>query len=151
MLKNNNKGYFLAETIIVLTVVALAITTLYVNSMESYINENNSLTKYNTIDGLYSANAVKKYLYEYVNDFKYESNKNGYIDVSNYLSKKNVNMNFFQELDIKQIYFSTYNMAKLIDSKIVITNGASNIQDELIKLENDNSCSYKYIVIYLFF
>lgn len=148
MLKNNNKGYFLAETIIVLTVVALAITTLYVNSMESYINENNSLTKYNTIDGLYSANAVKKYLYEYVNDFKYESNKNGYIDVSNYLSKKNVNMNFFQELDIKQIYFSTYNMAKLIDSKIVITNGASNIQDELIKLENDNSCSYKYIVIY---
>ena len=41
MLKNNNKGYFLAETIIVLTVVALAITTLYVNSMESYVKEKN--------------------------------------------------------------------------------------------------------------
>ena len=44
MLKNNNKGYFLAETIIVLTVVALAITTLYVNSMESYVKEKNELT-----------------------------------------------------------------------------------------------------------
>ena len=97
MLKNNNKGYFLAETIIVLTVVALAITTLYVNSMESYVKEKNELTKYNTVDGLYSANAVKKYLYKYVNDFKVNANTNGYIDVNNYLISPNVDMQQLME------------------------------------------------------
>ena len=147
MLKNNNKGYFLAETIIVLTVVALAITTLYVNSMESYVKEKNDLTKYNTVDGLYSANAVKKYLYKYTDDFKANANTNGYIDVNNYLKNKNQeinNINFFKELDVKQLYFSTYDMTKLISSDVL----SSNIKKELSSIENDSKCVYRYIVIY---
>lgn len=147
MLKNNNKGYFLAETIIVLTVVALAITTLYVNSMESYVKEKNELTKYNTVDGLYSANAVKKYLYKYVNDFKVNANTNGYIDVNNYLNGKSIKVNnvtFFKELNVKQLYFSTYDMTKLISSGVL----KKNIQKELSNIENDSKCVYRYIVIY---
>ena len=147
MLKNNNKGYFLAETIIVLTVVALAITTLYVNSMESYVKEKNELTKYNTVDGLYSANAVKKYLYKYVNDFKVNANTNGYIDVNNYLNGQSIkvsNVTFFKELNVKQLYFSTYDMTKLISSGVL----KKNIQKELSNIENDSKCVYRYIVIY---
>ena len=147
MLKNNNKGYFLAETIIVLTVVALAITTLYVNSMESYVKEKNELTKYNTVDGLYSANAVKKYLYKYVNDFKVNANTNGYIDVNNYLNGQSIKVNnvtFFKELNVKQLYFSTYDMTKLISSGVL----KKNIQKELSNIENDSKCTYRYIVIY---
>lgn len=146
MLKNN-KGYFLAETIIVLTVVALAITTLYVNSMESYVKEKNELTKYNTVDGLYSANAVKKYLYKYVNDFKVNANINGYIDVNNYLNGQSIKVNnvtFFKELNVKQLYFSTYDMTKLISSGVL----KKNIQKELSNIENDSKCTYRYIVIY---
>lgn len=146
MLKNN-KGYFLAETIIVLTVVALAITTLYVNSMESYVKEKNELTKYNTVDGLYSANAVKKYLYKYVNDFKVNANTNGYIDVNNYLNGQSIKVNnvtFFKELNVKQLYFSTYDMTKLISSGVL----KKNIQKELSNIENDSKCIYRYIVIY---
>lgn len=147
MLKNNNKGYFLAETIIVLTVVALAITTLYVNSMESYVKEKNELTKYNTVDGLYSANAVKKYLYKYVNDFKVNANTNGYIDVNNYLNGQSIKVNnvtFFKELNVKQLYFSTYDMTKLISSGVL----KKNIQKELSNIENDSKYTYRYIVIY---
>lgn len=147
MVKNNNKGYFLAETIIVLTVVALAITTLYVNSMESYVKEKNELTKYNTVDGLYSANAVKKYLYKYVKDFKANANTKGYIDVNNYLSinyQKVSDIPFFKELNVKQVYFSTYDMTKLISSGIL----TKNIQKELSSIENDSKCVYRYIVIY---
>ena len=147
MLKNNNKGYFLAETIIVLTVVALEKTTLYVNSMESYVKEKNELTKYNTVDGLYSANAVKKYLYKYVNDFKVNANINGYIDVNNYLNGQSIkvsNVTFFKELNVKQLYFSTYDMTKLISSGVL----KKNIQKELSNIENDSKCVYRYIVIY---
>ena len=147
MLKNNNKGYFLAETIIVLTVVALAITTLYVNSMESYVKEKNELTKYNTVDGLYSANAVKKYLYKYVSDFKVNANSTGYVDVNNYLSinyNKVSDIDFFKELNVKQLYFSTYDMTKLISSGVL----TKNIQKELSSIENDSKCVYRYIVIY---
>ena len=147
MLKNNNKGYFLAETIIVLTVVALAISTLYVNSMESYVKEKNELTKYNTVDGLYSANAVKKYLYKYVSDFKVNANSTGYVDVNNYLSinyNKVSDIDFFKELNVKQLYFSTYDMSKLIRSGVL----TKNIQKELSSIENDSKCVYRYIVIY---
>ena len=69
-MSKNNQGYFLVETIIVLAIVATIITTLYVNSGQTYIKHKNELTKYNTVDGLYSANAVKKYLYTYEEDLK---------------------------------------------------------------------------------
>ena len=146
--KNNNKGYFLAETIIVLTVVAVAITTLYVNSMELYVKEKNDLTKYNTVDGLYSANAVKKYLYKYVDDFKVSANLKGYINVNSYL--QNIQkidfskVTFFQELNINKIYFSTYDMTKLVSSDEL----SKNIKDELSNIGNDSKCVYRYIVIF---
>ena len=36
-MSKNNQGYFLVETIIVLTIVAGIITSLYVNSGQTYI------------------------------------------------------------------------------------------------------------------
>ena len=48
-MSKNNQGYFLVETIIVLAIVATIITTLYVNSGQTYIKHKNELTKiYNT-------------------------------------------------------------------------------------------------------
>ena len=147
MLKNNNKGYFLAETIIVLTVVALAITTLYVNSMESYVKEKNELTKYNTVDGLYSANAVKKYLYTYEEDLKKAAKENGYTNVNNYFKNKNLDltkMDFFKELNVNKVYLSLYDMKDLLKDNELNTN----IKEDLGNIENDNKCVYRYIVIF---
>ena len=44
-MSKNNQGYFLVETIIVLAIVATIITTLYVNSGQTYIKHKNELTK----------------------------------------------------------------------------------------------------------
>ena len=86
-MSKNNQGYFLVETIIVLAIVATIITTLYVNSGQTYIKHKNELTKYNTVDGLYSANAVKKYLYTYEEDLKKDAKENGYTNVNSYFKQ----------------------------------------------------------------
>ena len=110
MSKKNNKGYFLVETIIVLTIVSTIITTLYVNSMNNYIKEKNELTKYNTVDGLYSANAIKKYLFIYEDELIKEVADKGYVNVNNFFSKKNMNIN---DIDL---FLVNFELTKNIDT-----------------------------------
>ena len=111
------------------------------------MKEKNELTKYNTVDGLYSANAVKKYLYKYVNDFKVNANINGYIDVNNYLNGQSIKVNnvtFFKELNVNKVYLSLYDMKDLLKDNELNTN----IKEDLGNIENDNKCVYRYIVIF---
>lgn len=146
-MSKNNQGYFLVETIIVLAIVATIITTLYVNSGQTYIKHKNELTKYNTVDGLYSANAVKKYLYTYEEDLKKAAKENGYTNVNNYFKNKNLDltkMDFFKELNVNKVYLSLYDMKDLLkDNELNV-----NIKEDLGNIENDNKCVYRYIVIF---
>lgn len=144
-MSKNNQGYFLVETIIVLAIVATIITTLYVNSGQTYIKHKNELTKYNTVDGLYSANAVKKYLYTYEEDLKKAAKENGYTNVNNYFKNKNLDltkMDFFKELNVNKVYLSLYDMKDLLKDNEL------NIKEDLKLQENDNKCVYRYIVIF---
>ena len=146
-MSKNNQGYFLVETIIVLAIVATIITTLYVNSGQTYIKHKNELTKYNTVDGLYSANAVKKYLYTYEEDLKKAAKENGYTNVNNYFKNKNLDltkMDFFKELNVNKVYLSLYDMKDLLKDNELNTN----IKEYLGNIENDNKCVYRYIVIF---
>ena len=142
-MSKNNQGYFLVETIIVLAIV----TTLYVNSGQTYIKHKNELTKYNTVDGLYSANAVKKYLYTYEEDLKKDAKENGYTNVNSYFKNKNLDltkMDFFKELNVNKVYLSLYDMKDLLNDNELNTN----IKEDLGNIENDNKCVYRYIVIF---
>lgn len=146
-MSKNNQGYFLVETIIVLAIVATIITTLYVNSGQTYIKHKNELKKYNTVDGLYSANAVKKYLYTYEEDLKKDAKENGYTNVNNYFKNKNLDltkMDFFKELNVNKVYLSLYDMKDLLKDNELNTN----IKEDLGNIENDNKCVYRYIVIF---
>lgn len=146
-MSKNNQGYFLVETIIVLAIVATIITTLYVKSGQTYIKHKNELTKYNTVDGLYSANAVKKYLYTYEEDLKKAAKENGYTNVNNYFKNKNLDltkMDFFKELNVNKVYLSLYDMKDLLKDNELNTN----IKEDLGNIENDNKCVYRYIVIF---
>lgn len=146
-MSKNNQGYFLVETIIVLAIVATIITTLYVNSGQTYIKYKNELTKYNTVDGLYSANAVKKYLYTYEEDLKKDAKENGYTNVNNYFKNKNLDltkMDFFKELNVNKVYLSLYDMKDLLKDNEL----NANIKEDLGNIENDNKCVYRYIVIF---
>ena len=147
MSKKNNKGYFLVETIIVLTIVSTIITTLYVNSMNNYIKEKNELTKYNTVDGLYSANAIKKYLFIYEDELIKEVADKGYVNVNNFFSKKNMNINdidLFNELGFNRVYLSSYDMNKLVSSDEL----NSDMKNSVLNEKNDGKCIYRYLVIY---
>lgn len=152
MVKDCQKGYFLVETIISLTVVATIITILYATITSSFIRQNDELTKANTTSGLYVVKEIKKF-FEY--DIEILENKitedNKYIDLDTYvLENQNDNLqsfrNFYEKLNVKKIYFSNYNMENLISSE----NINASIKKTL-KLENEkdeNRCNYRYLIIF---
>ncbi|MBQ9011791.1 MAG: hypothetical protein IJ093_03995 [Bacilli bacterium] len=63
MKKMNNKGFLLVETLIVATFVLTVLVLLYIQFKNLVVNYNNSYN-YNTVEGIYNLNAVKKYLIE---------------------------------------------------------------------------------------
>lgn len=145
------KGYFLVETIISLTVVATVITILYATITASFINQNDELTKFNTIEGMYIAKEVDKYFKLNLDDLEENiTDTNKYIDLDDYINtNNNKNLSSFREfnenLNIKKIYFSNYDMKKLIEDKINV----SMKKNLLIENNKDtNRCNYRYLVIF---
>ncbi len=136
MLKRND-GYFLAEAIIVISIIATIITIVYANCMDYFVRQNNELSRFNTIDGLYCAKEVKKYFKNEEENFK--NTADGYVNID-------INGNdFFKDLDIKSIYFSDYDMINLLSTSEVIPS----IKKDLKNMDTkDNKCRYRYIVIF---
>lgn len=146
-MSKKNQGYFLAETIIVIAIIAIAITSLYVNTINMYIKQNNELTKYNTVDGLYSAMQIKKYFSNSENTFISNISQNNYLDVINYLDNLNISYkkDFINSLDIKNIYFTTYD----IDSFLSTSTIDSSIKKFLNNITYEkNLCKYRYIIVF---
>lgn len=145
MLKSN-KGYFLAEAIIAITIVSIAITTLYVNSTSSYIKQKNEITKFNTIDGLYYIREVKKYYNNQESTFKSNiSSSTGYFLVFNSTYDNSTIKPFFDELNISKIYFTTYDISLFLENISV----PASIKGDLKSLKYDkNLCQYRYIVTF---
>ena len=152
-MSKNNQGYFLVETIIVLAIVATIITTLYVNSGQTYIKHKNELTKYNTVDGLYSANAVKKYLYTYEEDLKKAAK------VANEKNVAMINVNDINKftgyirggcspIGMKKIYKTFVNESAIDLSTLIVSAGKIGYQVELAPtdLQELINCEFKDIV-----
>ena len=147
MIKNNNKGYFLPEVIIAITIIAIAITVLYVNSMNTYIKQKNDITKFNTLNSIYIAEDVRNYFNKQKNNFISEIETNKYLSVFDYFEKNNITLkkDFFNELSIKKVYFTTYDISSFINDLDV----PSSIKKDLKSLKYDNNlCEYRYIVIF---
>ncbi|MBR3362828.1 MAG: hypothetical protein IKG40_02760 [Bacilli bacterium] len=75
MKKNNNKGFLLVETLVVSTFCLTVLVVLFLQFKTLIINYNDSF-KYNTVEGIYSLNEVKKYLQN--NDVKLDANSAPY-------------------------------------------------------------------------
>ena len=84
-MKKNNRGFMLAETLVVTTIVAASLIYLYVQFMNLSTKYNESYN-YNTVEGLYALNDVVElikddaYAYDYISNYLVE---NKYIDISN--------------------------------------------------------------------
>ena len=155
MEKNCQKGYFLVETIISLTVVATIITIVYGAVTSSFIKQNDKLTKINTTEGIYATKEIDKYFkYDLEKLEKSITNENPYVNLDTYV-KSNYSTNnyeqfqqFYKALNIKnkKLYFSKYNMESLIKG----TETPLAIRKSL-KLENstdENRCNYRYLLIF---
>ena len=157
MEKNCQKGYFLVETIISLTVVATIITIVYGAVTSSFIKQNDKLTKINTTEGIYATKEIDKYFkYDLEKLEKSITNENPYVNLDTYV-KSNYSTNhekfqlFYKALNIKKLYFSKYNMESLIKgTKIKGTKTPLAIRKSLT-LENstdENRCNYRYLLIF---
>ena len=61
MKKNNDKGFLLVETLVVATFCLTVLVILFLQFKALVINYNNSY-KYNTVEGIYNLNTIKRYL-----------------------------------------------------------------------------------------
>lgn len=152
MEKNCQKGYFLVETIISLTVVATIITIVYGAVTSSFIKQNDKLTKINTTEGIYATKEIDKYFkYDLEKLEKSITNENPYVNLDTYV-KSNYSTNykqfqpFYKALNIKKLYFSKYNMESLIKGKE--TPLAIRKSLTLENSTDENRCNYRYLLIF---
>lgn len=61
-MKNNNKGFFLAETIVMIALVTTVIAFLYPNISKLYENYNNRVRYHDQTEDLYTLKAVSEYM-----------------------------------------------------------------------------------------
>ena len=108
----NRKGYLLAESLIVITVVATVITVVYAVIMNYYIKQDNEVTKYNTPQGLHNAREIEKLCSVRENYFVSEMDEDNktYLDITKFDFYINKN------LDIYKIYFSKSDISNLIET-----------------------------------
>lgn len=153
MEKNCQKGYFLVETIISLTVVATIITIVYGAVTSSFIKQNDKLTKINTTEGIYATKEIDKYFkYDLEKLKKSITNENPYVDLDayvndNYSTNYGKFQTFYDTLNIKKLYFSKYNMESLIKE----TEKTPLAIRKSLTLENstdENRCNYRYLLIF---
>ena len=67
MKKLNNRGFLLVETLVVATFVMTVLVILFLQFKNLITNYNNSFN-YNTVEGIYSLNTIKKYLNQNYNE-----------------------------------------------------------------------------------
>lgn len=110
-MKKNNKGFMLAETLVVTTVVAASLIYLYIQFMNLSTKYNESYS-YNTVEGLYALSDVAELIYDDTYAYNYISNnlvENKYIDISNcsLFSNEEMCKKLFEYENIKDILITT--------------------------------------------
>lgn len=118
MKKNNNKGFMLTELLVTATLICTVLIFLYTqfyNVKKGYDRSFN----YNTVNGLYILDNVKKFLIE--NDlsvFKLQLNNKNYVELT---ETENIslmsNQDYFNKMisftNIKKLYFTKENLESL--------------------------------------
>lgn len=150
MEKNCQKGYFLVETIISLTVVATIITIVYGAVTSSFIKQNDKLTKINTTEGIYATKEIDKYFkYDLEKLEKSITNENPYVDLEayvndNYSTDYDKFQTFYDTLNIKNLYFSKYDMKSLIEKAPLAARKSLTLENST----DENRCNYRYLLIF---
>lgn len=117
----NKKGFLLAETLIVATFITSTLIFLFIQ-LRNITNDYDVTFKYNTIDGLYSANTIINYMNEnaIVNDIVQQLNNEPYLNLGNcsfyYLYESDFCLVLLEKLNVKNIIITKNNPDQLIEN-----------------------------------
>ena len=146
MLKNN-KGYMLAETIIAITIVAVAITTVFSIIINNYSIQDNNVTKYNNSNDLYTLREIEKFI-------EIESKKDNTIsfDITENDCKEftnNLNSNFKDSLNIHKLFYCNKNISESESNLDILSSKVPyQLRNEVKKIEKKDKCDNFYLAIF---
>ena len=145
-MKIGKKGFFLAEVLIVSTILVVIITVLYIQ-VSNVFNAYNTRINYNQIDGLYALSNIRNYMEEQdnVESFKILLGSNDYIqfNCATHFSSDNT---YCQALlathGIDKLFFTKYNVEKLQteiknDTYIVFNRGEQEFITAITPINNN--------------
>jgi len=148
MKKFNNKGFVMAETIVVSTVVIAALILIYTQ----FVSINNGYYrsfKYNTVNNLYATNNIKKYISSYFEDITDSLGDDNYINITTcpaeIFSDYNYCSTLFDAVNVETVLVAKYNLDSL-KQEINNNNSFSEKMNSFIKNINYNG-NYNYRLI----
>lgn len=144
MKKMNNRGFVLAETLVVTTFVSGVLIFLFIQFTNISKNYENNYT-YNTVDDLYALEDVKDYI---LTDYVALNNIESELDSSEYINISDCSM--FDNKDYCLKLFSIENIDEIIVTKNYfdkneIINLNQNLLDFIKKINGTNDESYRLI------
>lgn len=161
MMKINNKGFALVETLIV-SVFVMSIFSLMYTNFFPMIGEYEKREKYDDIDSVYNTFLIKRML-EDVSAMTgyYNTAKNGVLtggfykidDKCNYLfsssDKKTYCRDLLKKLDVENVYLAQYNLTSMKNNKASLNNYMIDYLDSLPNYTKDsNGYTYRIVVQY---
>ena len=151
MKKINNKGFIFAETVVVSTIVLIALVSLY-TQFNSINNSYRRAFKYNTVDKLYAAYNLKTFISENRTNYIIEILNNGSV----YTDITSCSADYFTEYMYCEMLIDTLNIKKAIFTKEDLSTLKSdlnnnnvfteNMKDFIKYIKSDNSGKYRVII-----
>jgi len=116
MKKMNNKGFMLAETLVVATFLVTTLLFIYVQ-FNNVTNSYDTSFRYNTVNGLYATKNIVDFVKsDGLDNLKTSINANGY-----YIDITNCSTAYFEEADYCQILFDTLKVKTVLFTKENLT------------------------------
>jgi hypothetical protein len=117
MKKNNKKGFFVIETLVVITIV-LTVLTIFYRQIATLYNNFEASINYDTVEAIHAANNVKQFLFqENINGMREVLGANLMLDITNHTFANQVYFdNLRDTLNIEKIYFTQYDINSIIDN-----------------------------------
>ena len=137
MKKINNRGFLLVETLVVATFCITVLVMLFLQFRTLIVNYNNSY-KYNTVEGIYKLNTIKKYLNQNVNTDGLTLNSHKYMVIGSNNSCDSSFTNFCDDLvsngNYKTLIFTNDDAGFLTAGNINSSDLSSGMKNFLKKL-----------------
>lgn len=151
MAKLDNKGFFLAETIVVVGIVATVLALFYSQISVLYSNYTRN-AKYNTVESIHAVHNVKTYVSQNYNATlltDLAASSMPLLDITNYaFDTSGYYSNLIGSLNVRKIYFSLYNINDLITNYATYDIDASFIDYlKTLKVKTEKANTYRLIII----